>query len=122
MIRRVVVLAVLAVLGPCAVARAQGPAYSATPPTKGALYRDGQDGRYLLGGEWLYRADTGDVGVAQGWWRGAASTDGWSPVSIPNAYNAGDFSQASMNGYLGWYRRDFSLPPGALPAQRAPAR
>ena len=40
------------------------------PPTPGALYRDGQTGRYLLGGEWLYRADPPDVGVAQ---RGGAS-------------------------------------------------
>ena len=76
--------------------------------------RDGQSGRYLLGGTWLYRADTGDVGLAQGCWRDVASTVGWSPVTIPNAYNAGDFSQASMNGYVGWYRRDFTLPAGAF--------
>jgi beta-glucuronidase len=95
-------------------ARAQALAYRADPPTPGALYRDGQSGRYLLGGTWLYRADTGDVGLAQGWWRNVASTDGWSPVAIPNAYNAGDFSQASMNGYVGWYRRDFTLPAGAF--------
>jgi len=114
-VRRVVLIAVVAaVLGPCAAARAQGPAYSASPPTNGTWYRDGQDGRYLLGGTWLYRPDTGDVGVAQGWWRDVASTDGWSPVTIPNAYNAGDFSQASMNGYVGWYRRDFTLPAGAF--------
>ena len=80
----------------------------------GALYSDGQSGRYLLGGTWLYRADTGDVGVAQGWWRNVAATDGWAPATIPNAYNAGDFSQASMNGYVGWYRRDFTLPAGAF--------
>ena len=43
-----------------------------------------------------------------------ASTDGWSPVSVPNAYNAGDFSNASMSGYVGWYRRDFTLPSGAF--------
>jgi beta-glucuronidase len=114
MIRRAVLLGAALVLGICGVARAQGVAYPATPPTAGALYRDGQDGRYLLGGTWLYRADTGDVGVAQGWWRDVAATDGWSTVGIPNAYNAGDFSQASMNGYVGWYRRDFTLPAGAF--------
>ena len=48
------------------VAHAQGPAYTASPPTKGALYRDGQTGRYLLGGTWLYRADPSDVGVSRG--------------------------------------------------------
>jgi beta-glucuronidase len=93
---------------------ARGPAYAADPPTPGAWYRDGQSGRYLLGGTWLYQADTGDVGLAQGWWRNVASTAGWSPVTIPNAYNAGDFSQASMNGYVGWYRRDFTLPAHAF--------
>jgi beta-glucuronidase len=97
------------------VARAQGPPYAAEPPTYGALYRDGQTDKYLLGGEWLYRADRGDVGIAQGWWQNVAATDGWSPVTIPNAYNAGDFSTASMNGYVGWYRRDFVLPSGAFP-------
>ncbi|MBV8998805.1 MAG: hypothetical protein JO304_07080 [Solirubrobacterales bacterium] len=114
MIRRAVLLAAILALGVSGVAHAQGPAYGATPPTNGTWYRDGQDGRYLLGGTWLYRADTGDVGVAQGWWGDVASTAGWSPVSIPNAYNAGDFSQTSMNGYVGWYRRDFTLPAGAF--------
>jgi beta-glucuronidase len=94
---------------------AQSPSYRATPPTRGALYQDGQTDRYLLGGTWLYRADRGDVGLAQGWWRNVASIDGWSPVTVPNAYNAGDFSTASMNGYVGWYRRDFTLPAGAFP-------
>ena len=114
MIRRTLFLAVLLAVGVCGAARAQGPAYSASPPTKGALYSDGQSGRYLLGGTWLYRADTSDVGLAQGWWRNVASTDGWSTTTIPNAYNAGDFSQASMNGYVGWYRRDFTVPAGAF--------
>jgi beta-glucuronidase len=95
---------------------AQGPInpYLAQPPTKGALYRDGQDGRYLLGGLWLYRADRSDVGLAEGWWRNLASLDGWSPVTIPNSFNAGDFSTAGMDGYVGWYRRDFTLPAHAF--------
>ena len=93
---------------------AQGPAYVAQPPTEGALYADGQTGRYLLAGSWLYRADLGDVGIAQGWWRDVAGTGGWSGVSIPNAYNAGDLSAASMRGYVGWYRRDFTLPRNAF--------
>jgi beta-glucuronidase len=114
MIRRAVVLSVLLGLGVCGAAQAQGPAYSASPPTKGALYSDGQGGRYLLGGTWLYRADTSDVGLPQGWWRNVASTDGWSTTTIPNAYNAGDLSPASMNGYVGWYRRDFTVPAGAF--------
>lgn len=90
------------------------PAYAATPPTKGALGVDGQTGRYLLGGAWLYRPDLSDVGLAQGWWRNVAATDGWTTTTIPNAYNAGDYSQTSMHGYVGWYRRDFTLPAAAF--------
>ncbi len=62
-------LAMLAVLtaGAAVAAPAQaqpGPAYAATPPTLGALYRDGPDDRWLLGGAWLYRADPTDAGAA----------------------------------------------------------
>ncbi len=103
-----------------ACAESAGP-YVATPPTKGALYVDGQDNRYLLGGEWLYQADPTDVGVQDGWWRNLAGTASWSPVSVPNSYNAGDLSQASMNGSVGWYRRDFTLPAGAF-GSYVPAR
>ncbi|MGB0097088.1 MAG: glycoside hydrolase family 2 TIM barrel-domain containing protein [Solirubrobacteraceae bacterium] len=108
-----VVLVGLALLSP-GFASAQGPAYSAQPPTKGALYRDGQDGRYLLGGTWLYHADASAVGIAKGWWRNTTATDGWSPVKVPNAYNAGNFSSASMAGSVGWYRRDFTVPSSAF--------
>jgi beta-glucuronidase len=98
-------------------APAQALVYTPSPPTKGALYADGQTDRYLLGGTWLYRADLSDVGIRQGWWKGAASTDGWSPVTIPNSYNARDFRRASELGWVGWYRRDFTLPAGAFPSQ-----
>jgi beta-glucuronidase len=116
-----VALALLAAIGSAAAARAQVPTYTAQPPTRGALYRDGQDGRYLLGGTWLYRADRSDVGLAAGWWRNIGAADGWSPVTVPNSYNAGDFSTASMSGYVGWYRRDFMLPADAF-ARYAPRK
>jgi Glycosyl hydrolases family 2, TIM barrel domain/Glycosyl hydrolases family 2, sugar binding domain/Glycosyl hydrolases family 2 len=112
--RRCVLVALIGCLAAAGPARAQGPVYVAQPPTAGALYADGQTGRYLLGGTWLYRADPGNTGVAEGWNRNVAATDGWSPVSVPNSYNAGDFSNASMNGTVGWYRRDFTLPAGAF--------
>jgi beta-glucuronidase len=95
--------------------------YVATPPTKGALYPDGPNDRYLLGGAWLYQADPGDVGVQDGWWRDVASTAGWSPVTVPNSYNAGNLSAASMAGSVGWYRRDFTLPKGEF-ARYVPSR
>ena len=90
------------------------PPTGASPPTKGALYRDGQTNRYLLGGAWLFRADPAGAGIAQGYWRDRVSTAGWNPVTIPNAYNAGDLSSASMAGSVGWYRRDFTVPSGAF--------
>jgi len=95
-------------------ADAQGPAYVAQPATPGALYSDGQTGRYLLGGTWLYRADTTNIGLSQGWFGDVTATDGWTPVTVPNAYNAGNFSSASMSGWVGWYRRDFTLPSTAF--------
>jgi beta-glucuronidase len=89
--------------------------YAATAPTKGALVSDGPTNRYLLSGTWLYRADRSNVGRADGYWRDTASTTGWSAVTIPNSYNVGDYSTASMNGWTGWYRRDFTLPAHAFP-------
>jgi len=117
---RSLILAVTVALAATGVGQAQGPQYVAQPPTLGALYRDGQSGRYLLGGIWLFRVDHGDVGVADGWWRDVAATAGWSPITIPNADNAGDFSAAGSEGDVGWYRRDFTLPSGAF-ARYVPA-
>jgi len=91
-------------------------AYRATAPTPGALYRDGQTGRYLLGGTWLYRGDPRDVGLRRGWWRDDSALAGWRRVTVPNAFNAGNFSPASDAGSIGWYRRDFVVPRGAFPA------
>ncbi len=121
MILRSLVISLVFALGIAAVAGAQTPTpYAATPPTKGALYQDGQNDRYLLGGTWLYRADPTDAGIAQGWWRNIADPTGWSPVAVPNSYNAGDLSAASMSGSVGWYRRDFTLPSSAF-ARYVPA-
>jgi beta-glucuronidase len=108
-------------VGAAPAAAQVGPAYTATPPTPGALYRDGPNDRWLLGGAWLSRADPTDAGVAAGWWRNVASTDGWSPVTVPNSFNAGDLSDASAHGSVGWYRRDFTIPPNAF-ASYVPAR
>jgi Glycosyl hydrolases family 2, TIM barrel domain/Glycosyl hydrolases family 2, sugar binding domain/Glycosyl hydrolases family 2 len=111
---RALVVSVSFVLVVCGVARAQGPVYVAAPPSAGASYRDGQGGRYLLGGSWLFRADPSDVGLGAGWWRDVAATDGWSLSGVPGAFNAGDFSAVSMAGSVGWYRRDFVVPAGAF--------
>jgi beta-glucuronidase len=109
---RALALSLLLALAAAAGAQAQAPV---SPPTHSVVAADGQTDRYLLGGTWLYRADRADVGVSQGWWQPTSSTAGWSPVSVPNAYNAGDLSTQSWLGYVGWYRRDFTLPSGAFP-------
>jgi beta-glucuronidase len=87
----------------------------AETPSPKVLYQDGPDGRYLLGGRWLYRADPGEVGLTRGYHRSRA-TEGWRPVEVPNAFNARDFSSRSFQGSVGWYRKDFTVPElhGAL--------
>jgi beta-glucuronidase len=82
-----------------------GPAMAAGKP----WYQDGPGGRVLLNDGWLFRADPNDEGLAAGW---AAQTDtaGWSAVTLPNAWNAGDDSDESMTGGVGWYRRDLHVP------------
>ena len=77
------------------------------PPSK-TLYADGPSGRYLLGGEWLFRLDKEDVGLKQRFQR-QTGRDGWTPVQVPHAWNVGDDSPESMAGATGWYRKDFSL-------------
>ena len=82
-----------------------GPAMAAGRP----WYKDGPGGRILLDDHWLFRLDPNDEGLAGGW-AAQADTTGWSPVTLPNAWNAGDDSDASMAGGVGWYRRDLRLP------------
>jgi beta-glucuronidase len=86
-----------------------GAARSAETLREKALYEDGPDGRYLVGGRWLYRADPQDRGIAKGFQR-ERTTRRWRPVRVPNAFNAGDFSQRSLDGSVGWYRKDFRAP------------
>ncbi|HEV2786901.1 MAG TPA: glycoside hydrolase family 2 TIM barrel-domain containing protein, partial [Solirubrobacteraceae bacterium] len=84
------------------------PAGAADGITRGTVYDDGPDNRYLLGGEWVFRLDNGQ-GTQQRFQR-QSSTEGWTRTSVPNAWNAGDNSVASMTGTVGWYRKDFRLP------------
>ena len=68
---------------------------------------DGPTGSTLLDGGWLFRRDPADVGLRHHWERSRA---GWTRVTVPSAWNAGDPSAASMRGGVGWYRKDFRLP------------
>jgi beta-glucuronidase len=88
------------------------PAPVATVPDGTPLYADGQDGRVVMNGPWLFRLDPQNVGVAQRFFA-QGSTAGWSPTSVPSAWNAGDDSTASFLGSVAWYRKDFRLPSRA---------
>src|SRR4051812_17430666 len=72
-------------------------------------YQDGPGGRILLNDGWLFRADPADEGLNAGW-AAQQDTAGWSAVTLPNAWNAGDDSQAGFDGGVGWYRRDLHIP------------
>jgi beta-glucuronidase len=85
------------------------PAGAADVPLAGALYRNGPSGRYLLGGLWNLRADPADDGKKAHWER-SRSLNGWTGINVPNAANAGDFSEQSYLGSVHWYRKDFTAP------------
>ena len=78
-------------------------------PAERSLYENGHSGRHLLGGTWLFRLDDAKVGETQKF-QNQTSTDGWSAVKVPYAWNAGDDSNESMAGSVGWYRKEFRLP------------
>jgi beta-glucuronidase len=111
------ILAVLAVALPALGATAAS-ARSTTPAANAAradglldktLYKTGASGRFLMAGQWYYRADpTGNGSVAS--FATDPSTVGWTGVSVPNAWNAKDYSDASFAGGVGWYRKSFHLP------------
>jgi beta-glucuronidase len=89
------------------VAPAAAPA--ADKPSPRTLYADGPSGRYLMDGQWLFRLDKEDRGVKDRYMR-MQSTAGWTPTTVPNNWNLGDDSIESMQGTIGWYRKDFTVP------------
>jgi beta-glucuronidase len=88
--------------------RAGGPEAAVQTPQPVGQASWGPSQRYALDGGWLFRYDHG-AGLARGY-QSSSSTAGWSPVSVPSAWNATDQSTASMNGTVAWYRKDFTLP------------
>jgi len=108
--------ALAALVGSATLALAQGgsePPPTGVPeperPTRKVLYRDGHTGRHLLGGTWHFRLDPAEQGEQAGFHTNRA-IDGWTPTTVPNAWNATDESDASHRGTVGWYRKDFVLP------------
>jgi beta-glucuronidase len=104
----------LAFLFAAAAAAIAAPAASAqtTAPNPHPVTHDGPTGRFMLDGPWLLRVDRRDRGAGQHWER-RRSTAGWTPVTIPNAWNATDRSESGFIGAPAWYRKDFRLPSRA---------
>lgn len=92
-----------------AVLAFQATALAAPIPSERALYTDAPNGMFLLDQGWTTRADPGDVGEQQGWMQPGA-TNGFTPTSVPNAFNAGDLSRSSFEGNVQWYRTTFTAP------------
>src|SRR5215210_4591184 len=89
---RLLLLALVALAALPTVAMA-GPAQV---PTEQARYHDGPAGRFLLNGsDWLFRRDKRNVGEKQRYFA-QRGTGGWRRLSVPNAWNARDTSNASM--------------------------
>ncbi len=82
-----------------------------TPEAK-TLYQTGPSGRFLVDGPWLFRLDDANKGLGDRFFA-QASTSGWSRTTVPNAWNAGDTSDKSFAGSVGWYRKDLRLPSAA---------
>ena len=84
-----------------------------TRPKAGALYANGQNGRYLMGGQWLFRAGPAGPGpqpgvAAPGLHDRLVVHDGAERLERRPTQ-----SEASMHGGVGWYRKDFKLPSSA---------
>jgi beta-glucuronidase len=98
------IAAVLAAQAHVAIAVAAAPV-----PSERTLYADAPNGMFLLDQGWTSRADPSDAGLRDGWQR-PGQTDGFAPVAIPNAFNAGDLSRRSFSGGVQWYRTTFTQP------------
>lgn len=106
---RSVLVLFAALAGLVSAAALPAAAQAAGAPTEKALYASGPTGRFLLDGEWLFRLDPPAKGIELGFQK-QSTRAGWSPVTVPNAWNATDESAESFMGSVGWYRKDFRLP------------
>ena len=95
-----------------AMATPTASAYQATLPNPRPVAHDGPTGRYVLDGPWLLRVDRADRGEGRRWER-RRSTAGWTPITVPNAWNANDRTASGFTGAPAWYRKDFRLPLSA---------
>jgi beta-glucuronidase len=101
-------LSKILILAAAVLGMSAGPAAAqsaVSTPSDKTLYRNGPSGRFLMDGPWLFRFDNRQSGPQRD-----TGTGGWRRVTVPNAWNATDESDASFGGAVGWYRKDFRLP------------
>ncbi len=110
--RRLAAVVLLLLVAAVGLPAAQAHAQDASVPSNRTLYHDGPSGRFLMDGQWLFRLDPQEVGTTQHF-QDQTSTSGWTPTTVPNAWNATDESLESFQGTVGWYRKDFRLPDAA---------
>jgi hypothetical protein len=60
-----------------------------------------------LPGQWLFRTDPNDRGIAEGWQRTDLDAADWQPIAVPIAWE-----QTAVGAYDGyaWYRVRFTVP------------
>jgi Glycosyl hydrolases family 2, TIM barrel domain/Glycosyl hydrolases family 2, sugar binding domain/Glycosyl hydrolases family 2 len=101
---KITILLVTAAVLALTAANAAAQSVVSTPSAR-TLYRNGPSGRFLMNGVWLRKLDNRSSGPQR-----ETGTAGWTRVAVPNAWNAGDNSDASFAGGVGWYRKDFRFP------------
>jgi hypothetical protein len=88
---------------------APGPSYLIT--TQGPVALDPPQPVSLDQG-WQYLADPKNIGLADNWAHGGATTFSWAPVTIPSTFNPTNSAAADL-GSVGWYQVAFRGPPAA---------
>lgn len=76
-------------------------------PSRRTFIREGQGGRFLMGGTWYFRQDDLREGNRRRFYA-QRSLRGWTAIGLPHNWNARDtvFNDQSQ----GWYRKEFRLP------------
>lgn len=87
-------------------------ASAAFTPTPGAPYFNGPAGRYMLDGAWFLKRDPANEGQRRRWQNSRTFTPeaGWQQITVPNAFNAQDYSENSYTGGVAWYATEFTRP------------
>jgi beta-glucuronidase len=105
-------IALITAVAAAAITAPVASAAQITAPNPHPVTQDGPSGRYMLDGPWLLRLDPADRGAGRHWER-RRSAAGWTPITVPNSWNASDRSPAGFIGAPAWYRKDFRLPSRA---------